>query len=255
MGSQPHADAAERRELAPVDRWWDRPIVVLDTETTSADPLEARILQISCQAVYPDGRVSGSSYTAIVNGGYEIPDDVVAIHGITPARCAAEGVKLVDALYEVVRRLDRWHKVAAIAIYNATFDWPLLWEEMGRTELVWTDPLGASMLVDPLVIEREFNGISKGHYSNKLTDVAKRYGIAADGAHDAARDAVMTAGILHKQIAAYEPLRQTTIQELQAKQREWYGSWRDSLNRYNEKKGKAWRVTGEWPFGDRRRQL
>lgn len=255
MGSEPHAPATPAGELAPAARWWNNPVVVVDTETTSPDPLQARILQISCQAIYPDGRVSSSSYSAIINGGYDIPDDVIAVHGITPARCLNEGVPLVDALYEVVHRLDRWHTVAAIVIFNAVYDWPLLWEEMGRTELSWTEPLAGAMLVDPLVIERQFNGVSKDHYSNKLTDVARRYEIPIRAAHDASGDAVMTAAILRKQITLYELLRQTTIQDLQRWQREWYGTWRDSLNAYNAKKGKAWRVSGEWPFGDRRRQL
>lgn len=263
MGSEPESPAArilaqqpeQREELAPAARWWDRPLVVLDTETTAADPLKARIVQAACSAIYPDGRLSSSSYCQIVNVEGEIPDDVVAVHGISKATAVRDGLPLVDVLYEVLRRIDRWHKVAAVVIFNAVYDWPLVWEEVGRTELVWTDPLAAALLVDPLVIEREFNGVAKGHFSNKLADVAKRYGIAVKDAHSAQGDAIMTAAILRVQLEKYEILRKVTLEELQALQREWYARWRDNLNAYNAKKGKAWRVSGEWPFGDRRRQL
>lgn len=263
MGSEPQSPAAhimaqrplERPELVPAARWWERPLVVVDTETTSADPLEARIVQAACSAIYPDGRLSTSSYCQIVNVEGEIPEEAQKVHGISKATCVRDGKPLVDVLYEVLRRLDRWHKVAAIVIFNAVYDWPLLWEEVGRTELRWTDPLAAALLVDPLVIERHFNGITKGHYSNKLSDVAARYGIAVKNAHSAEGDAVMTAAILRVQLERYELLRKVTLEELQQLQRAWYGEWRDNLNAYNEKKGKTWRVGGEWPFGDRRRRL
>jgi DNA polymerase-3 subunit epsilon len=256
MGSEPEAVTPDehRAELAGVAAWWNLPLVVIDTETTSADPLEARIVQVACLAVYPDGKVSDSSYQTIVNAGVPIPDEVVAVHGISQARTLNEGIPLTDALYEVLRRLDRWARLSPVVIYNAPFDWPLIWEELGRTDLVWTDPLADVKLLDPLVIERQFNGISKGHYSNKLSDVAKRYGLTVADAHDAPGDCVMAASILRAQVTRYELLRKLSIDELQQRQRSWYSDWRDGLNAYNAKKGKAWRVSGEWPFGDRRRK-
>jgi DNA polymerase-3 subunit epsilon len=255
MGSQPELPPdAERAELRGVASWWNLPLVVIDTETTSADPLEARIVQLSCLAVYPDSKVSSGSYSTIVKAAVPVDDEAAAVHGISQARIVNEGVPLQDALYELLRRLERWGRLSPVVIFNATFDWPLIWEELGRTELAWTDPLAGAQLLDPLVIEREFNGISKGHYSNKLVDVAKRYGVPVVDAHDATGDCVMAAAILRAQAGRYELLRKLPIHELQQRQRTWYGSWRDSLNAYNVKKGKAWRVSGEWPFGDRRRK-
>lgn len=256
-GSAP--GAAVSGDETKIERWWDRPVVVLDTETTDADPLKARILQLACLAVYPDGRISPNSLVEIVHTDVPIPDEATKIHGITTARCLADGKPLADVLFETLRRFERWSKASPVLIYNATYDWPLLWEELGRTELVWTEPLAGVQLVDPCVLERHFNGVAKGHYSNKLGEVARRYGIVLPpelgDLHDARADAWLTAGIFRAQMQAYEPLRQLTLPALVQLQREWYAQWRDSLNAYNLRRKRDRQITGEWPFGDRRRQL
>jgi DNA polymerase III subunit epsilon len=232
------------------EHWWERPLVVIDTETTSADPLEARIVQIACLAVYPDGRLSPSSYQTIVNPGVPIPAEAVAIHGINTARAAAEGVSLEDALYQVLRRLDRWNRASPVVIYNVPYDWPLLWAELDRTSLVWTDPLANARLVDPLLIERTFNGVAAGNYTHTLAQVRRRYGLEETSAHDAQADALSAAAILRTQLARYPALQRLSLEALQHAQREWFAQWRDALNAYFERKGQSKHVTGEWPFGD-----
>jgi DNA polymerase-3 subunit epsilon len=262
--SDPERDlpAGDRQEPAPsvadalprAEQWWERPLVVFDTETTGVDPLEARIVQIALLAIYPDGRISPQSFQAIVNPGVPIPPEAFAVHGIDDARAQAEGVTLVDALRQVLRRLAHWNRFSPVVIYNAPFDWPLLWAELGRCELYWTDPLANARLVDPLLIERTFNGIAQGHYTHKLHQVAARYGLPAEGGfHDASFDATTTAGILRAQVERIPALRASTLEELQQDQRTWFATWRDQLNVYYATKGRPQRIAGEWPFGDRPR--
>jgi DNA polymerase-3 subunit epsilon len=155
----------------------------------------------------------------------------------------------------VLRRLDRWNASSPVVIYNAVYDWPLLWEELGRTDLVWTDPLAGARLVDPLLIERTFNGVAQGNFTHKLVDVARRYHLSLEQAHDATADAIGAVQILRCQVERYPSLRTVTLEDLQAEQRRWFALWRDQLNAYWARKGKTQRVTGEWPFGDRRRTL
>ena len=241
-------------ELERRDQWWERPLVVIDTETTGTDPLTARIVQLSCLGIYPDGRVSPSSYEAIVNPGVPVPPEASAVHGITDERIALEGVPLADALYELLKRLDRWNRTAPVVIFNAVYDWPLLWAELDRTELCWTAPLGDARLLDPLLIERTFNGVRRGHYSHKLADVVARYRLAvpsdwAAGFHDARFDCQAAAAVLRAQVLEYDLLRKLPLAELQRRQRQWFANWRDELNLYWASKGKPQRVRGEWPFG------
>lgn len=64
------------RELA-----LERPLAVIDTESTGLNPETARIVRISVLRVEPDGRRSLRS--ELVNPGVPIPAGATAVHGIT----------------------------------------------------------------------------------------------------------------------------------------------------------------------------
>ena len=59
----------------------ERPLAVIDTESTGLNPDTARILRISMLRLEPDGRESLRS--ELVNPGMPVPPGATAIHGIT----------------------------------------------------------------------------------------------------------------------------------------------------------------------------
>lgn len=59
----------------------ERPLAVIDTESTGLNPETARIVSISVLKVTPDGRRSLKS--ELVNPGTPIPAGAMAVHGIT----------------------------------------------------------------------------------------------------------------------------------------------------------------------------
>ncbi len=74
--SSQQPDSSEERELA-----LERPLAVIDTESTGLNPDTARIVSLSVLRVEPDGRRSLRS--ELVNPGVSIPAGATAVHGIT----------------------------------------------------------------------------------------------------------------------------------------------------------------------------
>src|ERR1700690_2663517 len=78
----------------------DRPLVVLDVETTGVDVSTARIIEIGISVLYPDGTVKPKGWSRRINPETPIPAESTAIHGITdadvaeckPFRCYADKI-------------------------------------------------------------------------------------------------------------------------------------------------------------------
>lgn len=75
-----NADSNERGPLL------ERPLAVVDTESTGLNPETARIVSVSVLRVEPDGRRSLRS--KLINPGVPIPAGATAVHGITDADVA-----------------------------------------------------------------------------------------------------------------------------------------------------------------------
>ena len=78
--SNENADINEREPLL------ERPLAVIDTESTGLNPDTARIVSISVLKVNPDGRRTLKS--ELINPGAPIPSGATAVHGITDADVA-----------------------------------------------------------------------------------------------------------------------------------------------------------------------
>lgn len=231
----------------------DMPMVTLDFETTGTDPLTDRA--VSFTAAYSPARgVIQDTLEFIVNPGIPVPDNAAAVHGITTERVQAEGVRARIAFQMLASFMEthlhgpmRWtHGQVPLVIYNARFDWPLLWSEMRRHGIA----LHLSVpIVDPLVLDRQLDKYRKG--SRKLADVARHYGIALDNAHDAAADAhaaLSLARVLTGRTDAWwHDLEPWALHRYIA---ECADEQQRSLNAHWERKGDPRRATGVWPWGD-----
>ena len=66
----------------------ERPLVILDLETTGTDPQKDRIVEISLLKIALDG--TQEHWTSRVNPGIPIPKEATAVHGVTDADVADE---------------------------------------------------------------------------------------------------------------------------------------------------------------------
>jgi DNA polymerase-3 subunit epsilon len=103
--------------------------IVLDTETTGLDPAEGhRIVEVACiELVYhlPTGR----KFHRYVNPGRSMPEDALAVHGIT-----AEFLESQPPFEAIVDELLAFIASDRLVIHNAEFDLAFLNAELVRLE-------------------------------------------------------------------------------------------------------------------------
>ena len=106
-----------------------KPICFFDLETTGTNVAKDRIVEISILKIYPNGNKEHQTW--LVNPEMNIPDEVVAIHGISNERVANEPTfkELAKEIYTLIKDSD-------LAGFNSDrFDIPLLAEEMLRSDI------------------------------------------------------------------------------------------------------------------------
>jgi DNA polymerase-3 subunit epsilon len=104
------------------------PLCVFDLETTGTQVTKDRIVQIAIIKVFPDGKQE--EYNQLINPEISIPDEIVAIHGITN-----EKVKTCPTFKDKASEIADFIKDADLAGYNSNkFDIPVLAEEFLRAE-------------------------------------------------------------------------------------------------------------------------
>ncbi|MEW2297846.1 3'-5' exonuclease [Streptomyces sp. NPDC006743] len=230
---------------------WHRELLIgFDLETTGTDPHEARIVTgavIEVRAGEPLGRREW-----LADPGVPIPEDAVAVHGISNERAAAEGRpadRVADALADVLT--GYWKTGVPVVAYNAAFDLTLLAAELRRHGLPsLSDRLGGAEpgpVVDPYTIDRFVERYRRG--KRTLQAVCTEYGVVLDSAHDAAADALAAARLAaaiadrHPKVAALGPA------ELHRRQIEWYAAWAADFQDFLRRKGDpAAVVEGTWPL-------
>lgn len=154
-------------------------LLVVDTETTGFDPGAGDRLVEVARVEIVNGAL-GEDWSSLVRPGRTIPPGATAVHKITDAMVAnAPGPS------EIGRALREACGDLPLVFHNAPFDLPFLrhlFREAGAPDLL-------NPIVDTLGLAR---GLPQAG-SNRLEDVAKRYGIAPENAHRALGDARTTA--------------------------------------------------------------
>lgn len=92
--------------------------IVLDTETTGMDPLDGhRLVEIGCVEL-ENHLPTGRTYHQYINPERDVPEEVVAVHGLTTERLASE-----PTFGEIVGDfLDFLGEDSKLVIHNAEFD-------------------------------------------------------------------------------------------------------------------------------------
>ncbi|MEV5612683.1 3'-5' exonuclease [Streptomyces sp. NPDC052225] len=229
---------------------WHRELMIgFDLETTGTDPREARIVTGAVIEVR-DGAVLGHRQW-LADPGVPIPDEAVAVHGISNERAAADGEpadRVADAIAEVL--VGYWRTGVPVVAYNAAFDLTLLSAELARHGLPsLRERLGdrdPAPVIDPYTIDRSVDRYRRG--KRNLEAVCTEYGVTLAAAHDASADALAAAqlalaiGERHAKVAALG------VAELHRRQVEWYAEWAADFQNFLRKKGDAGAVVDPvWP--------
>ncbi len=170
----------------------DRPLVVLDLETTGTRPSVDRIVEISTLKLLPDG--SNEIKTRRVNPGVPIPPEATAVHGITDADVATE-----VAFRRIARTLAAYLEGCDLCGYNIWgFDLKVLIAEFRRANVPFATT--GRHIIDPfqIFLKRE---------PRDLSSALRFYcGLKHDDAHSAEADVLAALLVLDGQAERYPDL-------------------------------------------------
>lgn len=185
--------------------WMEKPLAVLDVETTGFDSEKDRVVEIAV-ARFERGEVVADIST-LVNPGIPMPAEAGAVNKITDEM-------LVDcpAFAEAVGKVAVICSGAQMVAYNEEFDRGFVTAELRRAGIgLWYDP--TRPWIDPLVWVREVDRYVKGSGRHKLEVTCKRHGVTIDGqAHRALADVVGAGRLLYHLASQIGVLR--TVDEL-----------------------------------------
>jgi DNA polymerase III subunit epsilon len=169
----------------------DRPLAIVDLETTGTDPQTDRIVELSILKLVPGAEPDHR--TRRVNPGIPISAEATAIHGIRD-----EDVANLPSFRPLARGILSFVEGCDLCGYNLRFDLRLISTEYQRVGLAF--PLSGRRIIDP-------NRIFHLREPRDLASALRFYcGREHDGAHGAAADVLATLAVLDAQLDRYKDL-------------------------------------------------
>ncbi|MER5482978.1 exonuclease domain-containing protein [Streptomyces sp. NPDC002812] len=231
--------------------------LAFDTETTGPDPLNDRI--VTAALIARGGGLPDRTMSWLINPGIPIPAEATEVHGIDDAK-AATGAPPAAALDDIAH-----HIAVALAYgmpiiaYNLSFDWTILTRDAERHRVPGPAervPEGAVLgLIDPHVIDKQFDRYVKGSGARKLKPTAERYGVELTDWHTAEADALAALLIAEAQFARFPLLADYAPASLFAQQKRWRADQAASLQHYFRTKATPEQggdpnkvIDGSWPL-------
>ena len=173
-----------------------KPICFFDLETTGVNITTDRIVEIAILKVYPNGKEE--SKTWIVNPEMKIPDEVIAIHGISN-----EDVVDKPTFKEVAKDVYNMIKDSDLGGFNSNrFDIPLLAEELLRAEVDFDMKNRVAVDVQTIFHKMEQRTLSAAYKFYCHQEL--------EGAHGAEADTRATYEVLKAQISKYDEIENDT---------------------------------------------
>lgn len=213
-----------------------------DTETTGVDVKTARILTASIVEIISDNKVNVEEY--IINPGVDIPEDSIKIHGMTNEWIENNGASPKSTLNKIARSLE---KCEQLVIYNSTYDYNLLNNELKRYGLKTLDPSLKKRIIDPLIIDRHFNKLVNNSRDRTLESVCEVYGVKIDGdLHNATTDTKMSLKLYEAMEVEHPVLAKLSKESVYDLQYKAYNEWATGFNKWLLKKGKPDTVPLNW---------
>ncbi len=169
--------------------------IVLDTETTGLDPFAGdRIVEIGAVEIF-NQMPTGRSYHQHINPQRVVPDDAVAVHGLTTAFLSDKPLfaDIAEAFLEFLGD-------ARLVIHNAAFDLKFLNAELGW---IRRPPLAQARAIDTLdIARRRFPGAQ-----NTLDALCRRFGVdnSSRTKHGALLDSELLAEVYLELVGGRQP--------------------------------------------------
>lgn len=177
----------------------ERPMVIFDLETTGLAISEDRMVEIAYRKIMPNGDMIAVSKR--INPGMLIPEEAIAIHGITDADIAS-APSFAQVCYELWSVFDG----ADVGGFNITgFDLPFLRAEFARVGKSFD--YSNKRVLDAKVLYHKMAARDMVSARN-LSAAYKLYcGKEHTSAHTGAGDVEVTVEILEKQLEKYPEFR------------------------------------------------
>ncbi|PBC65102.1 DNA polymerase III subunit epsilon [Streptomyces sp. Tue6028] len=230
--------------------WYEGPLAAFDTETTGVDVETDRI--VSAAVVVQDAPGSRPRVSRwLVNPGVPVPAGATEVHGLTDEHLQHNGRWPSPVMEEIARELGE-HAAAGrpLVVMNAPFDLTLLDRELRRHRASSLDRwFGSTPLtvLDPRVLDKHLDRYRKGRRT--LTDLCAHYGVALEGAHDAAADAQAALDVVRavgRRFAAR--LERLSPAELHTLQAVWHAAQARGLQAWFARSGSEEAVDPAWPL-------
>ena len=212
-------------------RWTDGPLLGFDTETTSADPMEA--IPVSYGFALRRDATRISRMGGLINPGVPIPPEASAVNGITDEMVKRSGTPLDEAMEFVKEKLS-WAATEQVPVagMNLVYDFTIV-----HRMVALSDEL-LPLILDVFVLDKQVDRFRKG--SRKLGAMAEHYGVVLPegmAAHDAASDAVASILVVEAMAKCHPWLAKTPLHTLMLNQGRWYEKQQRSLERALREEG------------------
>jgi DNA polymerase-3 subunit epsilon len=233
-----------------MSRWYEGPLASFDTETTGVDVERDRIVT----AALVVQRSAGAAHQRrewLIDPGVPIPCAATAVHGITEEAARARGRAPAAVLEEIAVALTALPSSGTpLVVMNAPFDLTLLDRELRRHlgAPLASYGTGAPLLVlDPRVLDKHLDRYRKGRRT--LTDLCAHYGVALEGAHDAAADALAAMEVVRALGRRFSSrLERLSPAELHTLQATWHAAQARGLQAWFARNGTEEPVDTAWPL-------
>lgn len=220
-----------------------------DTETTSKNPVEARI--VSAAIVARGGDRPERTQTWMINPGVPIPPETTDIHGIDDQIAQERGQDPKATLDTIASTLAACLRYGMpVTAFNTSYDWSVLHYELLRHNLL---PMAERLdgeppytLLDALVLDKQADKYRKG--SRKLKVVAAHYGVHLENWHEAKADALAALGITDEIYLRNPRLNDYNPQRLFLAQQAWREEQQAGLQAHFRKTDPSAYCAPEWPL-------
>jgi DNA polymerase-3 subunit epsilon len=235
--------------------WWEQGFIVLDTETSSANPEEARLGSICMAYINPADRSKAVNNALCA---IEMPEDASKVNGLTTELLMATGKPSADVLDEYCGELGASLLLGVpVVIMNAPYDLCVLDRDCRRNGVSTIsdrlDGAPISPIVDPGVLDKKVEKfrrrVSPTQGARCLKTLSQVHGVGWDDdlAHTAEYDALQAGRVVWALMRRYPALARLSLAELHGAQVGWYAEQSESLAQYfrreaNDREGRAERA-------------
>lgn len=228
--------------------WSNGLLIGIDTETTSANPKDARIVTSAIvldDSTYELNRV----WEWISNPGIDIELEATAIHGINDEYAQQYGDDPEHVIREMLSVLTSlWRQYhAPMVMVNAPFDLTILDREMMRMGIGTLDDIEMPFIIDTLCCDRRLDPYRRGRRT--LTATLAAYGLTIQGAHQAVNDIKASIKLARKMAELYPQFANCDMATLQAKQRNAHSEWCKQYESYRQLDNTGFTIASHgWPI-------